>query len=144
MVEKVRSGIQDLREEINVKRQLFPDAKMGRDIYRKARENYSPEELLELRKNFGLGEAGSSAFRFIATGTLCQVILDFKPNSEERAKCEKKGVGTIDYDVLAKLEQVVCCAEHKEKGFRDVQVSLMSRFPESAMNGMGYNGFGRD
>jgi len=65
------------------------------------------KELKALRRQFGPGKAGRSAFRIIAKGTPCQApeILG--------NQCNNAAQVTIDYDVarVNALEQIASCRE---------------------------------
>lgn len=138
MGETLAPSFKELRETVCTTRSLFPEGKIGRGIYRSALQLRTPQELGELREQFGPGVAGKKAFLIIATGTVCEV----KSTSNGGEKCEKKGVGTVDFDMHAELEQAVFCEDHQDTVYGDVKASLGEAIPW-AVAGMGINGRGR-
>lgn len=134
MVEKLGPSLTELKAA----RPLFPAGKTGQALYRAALQTYSPEDLLKLRKQYGEGQSGSQAFCIIATGATCEV----KPASNNGQQCQNKGIGTVDFDVFATLEQTVFCQDHRLVVYNDVREALENSKP-MAIAGMGVNGHGR-
>lgn len=71
----------------------------------------SLNELKELRRQFGPGEAGKSAFRIVAKGAQCEGSKVNKDGAIE--KCIEPAELTVDFDVprVNVLEQLPSCSE---------------------------------
>jgi len=92
---------------------------------KRGKENFS-------RDQFGPGIAGEKAYRIISSGAECEAILS--PNK----KCGKRGIMTLDFDVLGELEQLVSCGdEHMELMKEIVDRDLGERKTVFGINGWG-------
>ncbi|MEK7517108.1 MAG: hypothetical protein AAB583_01030 [Patescibacteria group bacterium] len=66
-------------------------------------------ELKKLRRKFGPGNAGRSAFRIIAKGAMCEGII--RNENGESDKCRDRAQFTLDFDAprVNALEQIAAC-----------------------------------
>lgn len=78
------------------------------------RRNVPFTELKNLRRQFGPGDAGKSAFRIIAKGVQCE---GFSNEEGEKSRCIKPAILTLDFDVpkVNCLVQVPSCNDCKSK-----------------------------
>lgn len=78
------------------------------------KRNFPFTELKNLRREFGPGYAGRSAFRIIAKGAQCEGLID-SPNGEND-RCNKLAQFTLDFDVprVNSLEQIPTCISCKD------------------------------
>jgi len=78
------------------------------------RRNIPFAELKEIRRQFGSGNAGRSAFRIIAKGAKCEGFIDSQNGKSDR--CNKPAQFTLDFDVprVNCLEQIPTCIGCKD------------------------------
>lgn len=100
-----------------------------------AEQRVSLRELVRLRKQFGRGAAGKLAFRTIAGGVSCEVIVDGRKNS-----CTQPADRTVDFDVLGDFNFVPSCAAHEELIGDRILADLRR---EGRTTVLGKNGWGR-
>lgn len=77
--------------------------------------NIPSDELKELRKQFGPGKAGRSAFRIVDEGVQCEGLKVNEGGKIE--KCIKRAELTVDFDVpgVNVLEQLPSCSDCTDK-----------------------------
>lgn len=119
--------------ELRTTRDLFPAGKIGVGLYRKALQIRGPEQITELRREFGEGKAGAQAFLIIAASSSCEA------KSEEK-QCDRVAVFTIDFNVFGECEHIpVCSKEHgqlvRQMVARDLNKSDFD--PTFGINGRG-------
>lgn len=96
----------------------------------------SLRSLLELRRQFGRGSAGKRAFRVIASGVLCEALLD-----GQGSVCDQRADRTVDFDVLGSFDFVPSCgAAHEELIGARILADLER---QGRITVLGRNGWGR-
>lgn len=121
-------------------RRLFSRDKLGSSLYRKALidAGRSPQELIELRKQFGEGNAGQISFMYIAIKSPCEVVKKDKEGVEK--PCGKEGNMTFYFDIGGTEDFLVCCSEEDfQLALKryDTEMESQGRWGVASKNGRG-------
>lgn len=116
-------------------RGLFERGTSGKSLFRQALQYRTPEELREMRENFGQGVAGKIAFAMVASGAKCEART-----GENGKECSELSQGTLDFDVMGYLDTVPVCGNECtvfEKGMIDSELAAQGRSTVFGINGKG-------
>lgn len=138
MMERTRFSL--LREV----RSFFPREKYGSEQLREILEtrNRTPEELIELRKEFGKGNSGQGAFITIAFRPQCErSYASLVDRYGTPLMCKREASMTLDIDVSGgKEDHIPICSEDCSKNVGDVYDKSMEeqgKYGVPSKNGWG-------
>ncbi len=106
-------------------------------------EGRTPEELLELRSEFGEGDYGAKIFGYIAAGAKCEAF-SFMGIGEK--PCGNKAKGSVDFDIFELpngTDSVLFCSACEEEVCRRACVDSLEHTNGMNASGVGFNGRGR-
>lgn len=103
------------------------------------RRNIPFTELKKLRREFGNGNAGRSAFRIIAKGGQCESLGSIR---DGRSRCSNPAKLTIDFDAprTNSFDQIASCMDCKDRIESDVKEEFEK---QGSLFSLSINGRGR-
>ncbi|MBI4036284.1 hypothetical protein HY386_00195 [Candidatus Daviesbacteria bacterium] len=131
MIEQSSTTVSELKQV----RVLFPQGRLGSQLYRQALQKETPKQILEMREHFGEGNSGSRSFIIVTVGSQCEA------KDEKGNQCQNPATMTIDFDILSSEENIPVCGRLHELQVRRIAAQDLGKDPYDPT--FGINGRGR-